>query len=744
MLHRIDASFWWWMAGLVAVCLLPWNMLQDGFRAGNALALFATDADSASALGQALFHRRWWFWPVLAAQAIAVASFVPSLSKRARGDWLLAGGSLGLAAVVAQGWFIGVHGWSYDALTQAFGDLDDRQFGIGWGGCMAFAAFVVLTTTGLAQRGRFGGDRFVAGAVGLLVASIVLFTVWPVLTILGQVLSAPSGQTTGAMFLERFFQSKIWGGACFYSKASCGAALNTLALSIATATACMLLGLAFALIVTRTGFRFKQMLRLLTVLPIITPPFVIGLGLILIFGRSGLINQWMTGLFGIELGRWIYGFNGVWLAQVFSFTPTAFLVLIGVVQGISPTMEEASQTLRASPGRTFATITLPLMLPGLANAWLVVFIESLADFGNPILLGGSMGVLSTEIFFAVVGAQADFGRAGTLAIVLLMFALVAFVAQRSILGKRSYVSMTGKGDGGLPTPLPGRIKYAAFAIAMPWTALTIFVYLLALSGGFVKVWGRDWTPTLSHFGRAFSVEWTPHGLLWTGGAWGSLFTTLTLSAVAAPITALLGLLAAWVLSRQRFAGRTLLEFALMLTFCVPGTVIGVAYILAFNLPPVEITGTAIILVVCFVFRNLPVGVRSGLAAMSQLDKSLDEASSTLRASTFRTLTHVVLPLIKPAVVTALVYSFVRAMTTVSAVIFLTSAQHEMATVFIINRAINGDYGIAIAYSTALIAMMMIAIGIIQLAVGERKLGRRATGAGPAALLQTTQVTGASA
>ena len=744
MRHRVDVSFWWWMAGLVAVCLLPWNMLQDGLTAGSALALFATEADSASALGQALFHRRWWLWPVVAAQTIAAASFVPSLSKPARGRVLLWAGWLGVVAIAVQGWFIGVHGWSYDWLTQVFGEMDDRQFGIGWGGCVAFASFVVLTTTGLAFRGRFGGDRFVAGAVGLLVASILLFTVWPVLTILGQALSAPAGQTMGAMFLERFFQPKIWGLACFYSKSSCGAALNTLMLGIATATACMLLGLAFALIVTRTGFRFKQMLRLLTVLPIITPPFVIGLGLILIFGRSGLINQWAGSLFGFELGRWIYGFNGVWLAQVFSFTPTAFLVLIGVVQGISPTMEEASQTLRASPGRTFASVTLPLMLPGLANAWLVVFIESLADFGNPILLGGSMGVLSTEIFFAVVGAQADFGRAGTLAIVLLMFALVAFFAQRRILGKRSYVSMTGKGDGGLPTPLPLRVKYAAFAVAMPWAALTIFVYLLALAGGFVKVWGRDWTPTLSHFGRAFSVEWTPNGLIWTGGAWGSLFTTLTLSAVAAPITALIGLLAAWVLSRQKFAGRTLLEFALMLTFCVPGTVIGVAYILTYNLPPIEITGTAVILVVCFVFRNLPVGVRSGLAAMSQLDKSLDEASSTLRASTFRTLTRVVLPLIKPAVVTALVYSFVRAMTTVSAVIFLTSAQHEMATVFIINRAINGDYGIAIAYSTALIAMMMIAIGIIQLAVGERKLGRRATGGGSPALLQTTPATGTRA
>ncbi len=162
----------------------------------------------------------------------------------------------------------------------------------------------------------------------------------------------------------------------------------------------------------------------------------------------------------------------------------------------------------------------------------------------------------------------------------------------------------------------------------------------------------------------------------------------------------------------------------MLSFAVPGTVIGVAYILTYNLPPLEITGTAFILVACFVFRNLPVGVRSGAAAMSQLDKSLDEAAITLRATTLRTLTAVVLPLLKPAIVTALVYSFVRAMTTVSAVIFLVSAEYEMATVFIINRVINGDYGLAIAYCAVLILLMMVSIGLIQLVVGRRKLGRR--------------------
>jgi iron(III) transport system permease protein len=334
-------------------------------------------------------------------------------------------------------------------------------------------------------------------------------------------------------------------------------------------------------------------------------------------------------------------------------------------------------------------------------------------------------VLSTEIFFAVVGAQQDFGRAAALAGVMLIVALTAFLAQRRVVGRRSYVSMTGKGDVGLPVPLPDGVRRAAFAIALPWALLTIVVYLMALAGAFVKVCGRDWTPTLEHFRRAFALDWAPDGtLLFAGGAWHSLWTTISLAAIAAPITASVGLLAAWVLSRQVFRGRTALEFALMLTFAVPGTVIGVAYILTYNIPPLEITGTAIILIACFVFRNLPVGVRSGVAAMSQLDKSLDEAAVTLRASTFRALRTVVLPLLKPAIVTALVYSFVRAMTTVSAVIFLVSAEYEMATVFIINRVINGDYGLAIAYCAVLIVLMMSAIGLIQLLVGRRRLGRR--------------------
>jgi iron(III) transport system permease protein len=156
-------------------------------------------------------------------------------------------------------------------------------------------------------------------------------------------------------------------------------------------------------------------------------------------------------------------------------------------------------------------------------------------------------------------------------------------------------------------------------------------------------------------------------------------------------------------------------------------VIGISYILAFNVPPIELTGTALILVVCNVFRNMPVGVRAGIASMTQIDRSLDEASATLGARGFTVLRTILLPLLKPAVIAALVYSFVRSMTTVSAVIFLVSAQYEWATTYIINRVVNGDYGVAIAYSSALVVLMLGAIWIIQMIVGERRLGRRTAG-----------------
>jgi iron(III) transport system permease protein len=263
---------------------------------------------------------------------------------------------------------------------------------------------------------------------------------------------------------------------------------------------------------------------------------------------------------------------------------------------------------------------------------------------------------------------------------------------------------------------------------VPWAIFTFVIYAIILVGGFVKAMGRDYTPTLEHYRTAFAIDWSK-GIDFIGSAWPSFFATTTVALIAAPITAGLGILTAWLLTRQNFKGRSAFEFMTLLSFAIPGTVVGVSYILAFNVPPVELTGTAAILVICFVFRNMPVGVRGGVAALSQIDKSLDEASLTLGARSAQTLRTVMAPLLRPAMIAALTYSFVRAMTAVSAIIFLVSAQWNMATTYIVGRVEAGEYGLSIAYSSFLIVFMLAVITLIEKAVGERRLGRRASGAG---------------
>jgi iron(III) transport system permease protein len=715
----------WSAAGLLAALLLPWYALQEGLDSTAWLTGLWSSEDYASGIAQVFVHGRWWLAPALMTLAAALLLSLPPMVRERRGTLLVLAAGTGLALYFAQAFGIGLRGWSTGWLTALFGEMESRQVGIGAGATVVLVALLALLAIGLALRGAFGGDAFVAGAITTVAASILLFTAWPILRILVQAFQDGDGVFTPALLVERLAAAKIWSLRCLAGGGRCGVAWNTLFLAICCGAGTTALGLAFALIATRTGFRFKRTLRVLTVLPIITPPFVIGLALILVFGRSGLVNQLLDWAFAVPQTRWIYGFQGVLLAQLFAFTPVAFLVLIGVVEGVSPTLEEASQTLRADRWATFTTVSLPLMRPGLANAFLVGFIESIADFGNPIVLGGDYGVLSTEIYFAVVGAQLDYGRAAALGLLLLVFALGAFFVQRKVVGQGSYATISGKGDSGLPTPMPNAARLAALWVAVPWAVFTFVLYGFAFVGGLVKVWGRDYTPTLEHYAKAFAVERTADGLIWSGAAWSSFWTTLKLAAVAAPLTAALGLIAAWILVRQRFVGRSTLEFATMLSFAVPGTVIGVAYVFAFNVPPFEITGTALIIVLCFVFRNMPVGVRAGMAAMSQIDRSLDEASATLRGRAPQTLVYVVLPLLRPAIVGALVYGFVRAVTTVSAVVFLVTAEYELATTYIILRVINGDYGLAIAYSCALIVLMLAVILLIQLAVGSRRLGRRA-------------------
>ena len=705
----------WLALGLAGFVLLPWHMTDDGLFDPSWLS----DSDAATGLFSALAGQ-WWLAPAGLALlgAVILQLAIENPVKRAR---------LTLGTAVAGLTFIAVQGLIIvRAGPRVFEGLFTGEMamagqpGMGAGAGLCALALLFVATISLSQSGKGQGDAFVVSTIGLIVALVAIFVFFPVVHILVRAFEVDGGYSLSEFF-PRFFSSDIWGLGWLVGERSCGVGINSLFLAIMTGAGTTLLGLSFALIFTRTAFRAKKLLRVLTVLPIITPPFVIGLALILLFGRTGTITEYFAELLGWEATRWLYGFWGIYFAQLLSFTPIAFLVLIGVVQGVSPSMEEASQTLDADRWQTFRFVSLPLMRPGLANAFLLGFIESLADFGNPLVLGSGYSVLSTDIYFAIVGAVADPAKAAILALALLTLTLSAFMAQRLWLGKKSYATITGKADSGQNASLNPVLKWVCYGTALPWAAFTLVVYSMIVFGSFVKLWGINHSFTLDHYIRAFGINFTTGRF--TGVAWDSYFTTLTISSIAAPLTALVGLSTAYLLVRQKFWGKDAFEFSTMLSFAIPGTVIGVSYIMAFNFPPIELTGTSIILIIVFVFRNMPVGVRGGIAAMSQLDKSLDEASITLGANSFATVRRVILPLMGPAVLAALTYSFVRAITSVSAVIFLVSAKHNMATSFIVGRVENGEFGLAIAYSAVLIITMLAAILFLQLLVGARRLRR---------------------
>ncbi|MBN3136745.1 ABC transporter permease [Pectobacterium punjabense] len=577
--------------------------------------------------------------------------------------------------------------------------------GMGYATIVLFVALSAIITLALSRLDWLGGDRFVIGSLISIIALIGVFILYPSIAIFIPMFTNDSGEFAPLAFMQILGQTHIlrviW---------------NSFLLSVAVGIGCTFFGMVLAIYTSRIARRSAIIGRIFSILPIVTPPFVVGLGVTLMMGRSGYVTELMVAWFGLTNTNWLYGFTGIWLAQVLAFTPMSFMILEGAMKTIHPSLEEASYTLRANRYQTFQRVFLPLLKPALANSFLIVIVQSLADFSNPLVLGGNFDVLATQIYFYITGAQLDYQSASTLGVVLLVFSLAVFCVQYLWIGKRSYVTISGKSYRGDVQPLPISLVWIVSILLYIWIAFNVLLYGSIFYGSFTVNWGVDYTLTLDNFSKLF-------GQGFNDGAWPSLLDTLLFAGIAAPITALFGLLIAYIVVRQQFYGKKAIEFTTMLCFAVPGTVAGVSYILAFNSAPVYLTGTAVIVIMSMVMRNVPVGIRAGIAGLGQLDKSLDEASLSLRAGSMRTVFYILLPLLRPAILSALIYSFVRAITTVSAIIFLVTPDTRVATSYILNRVEDGEYGMAIAYGSILIVVMLAIIFLFDYLVGEARVSR---------------------
>jgi iron(III) transport system permease protein len=521
----------------------------------------------------------------------------------------------------------------------------------------------------------------------LIFAALAIFIVYPLFRVFAVSMTNKDGGFDLSAYSHAFSNRYMRQG--FF---------NSLLVAGLTAVFGMLVGYLFAYTLNRTDIPLKGFFRTVAVLPIVFPPFIGALSIIMLFGFNGIIT---AGIFGIRNFP-VYGLWGLMMAQVVCFFPVAFITLDGVIGTISPTLEDAAFNLGANRWQAFRKVILPMSVPGIASTMLVLFIESLADFGNPLILAGSkFPVLSVQAYLQITGMFDTRGGAA-LAVWLLFPSIVAFIIQKYWVGKKKYVTVTGKPTTSVLKSVSKPVKWILFSLCMLIAVFTLTIYATIFWGAFVKAWGMNNTFTLENFRYVFDV-----GL-------EAIKDTLVIAFTSTPISAVLGMIIAFLLVRKVFPGRRVMEFTSMLSFAVPGTVIGIGYILAFNKPPLLLTGTLAILVLNFVFRYMPVGIQSGVALLNQVDPAIEEAAYTLGADNRQVFTKVTLPLIMPAFFSALVFAFVRAMTAISAAIFLVSARWNLITVQILSQSDSGRLSEACAFSVLLIGMIMGFILILKI------------------------------
>lgn len=534
------------------------------------------------------------------------------------------------------------------------------------------------------DRKKLMADPIMVTTIIVLIAFLTLFILYPLAILL--VDSVITDQGISLSVFQRVLAMPSFETAI----------TNTLKVGFLVSIVSSLVGLLFAYVEVYVELKSKFMARIfnvVSILPVVSPPFVLSLSMILLFGKSGIITR---GLLGIPDNN-VYGYWGIFVVQTLTFFPVCYMMLKGLLKNIDPSLEEAARDMGASRWKVFTSVTLPLILPGLGNAFLVTFIESIADFANPMIIGGSYDTLATTIYLQITGAY-DKQGASAMAVVLLCITLVMFIVQKYVLEAKSTSTLTGKASRGrmLITDNSVRIPLSIFCGIV--AVFVMVMYACVPLGALFKTWGRDYSLTLKWFTLVFTRY---HGF-------EAFRDSFLLSLLASPITALLSMIISYLVVKRDFHGKGFIESVSMLAMAVPGTVLGVGYIRGFSGGIFHtgvmqwFYGSAAILVVVFIVRSLPTGTRSGISALRQIDKSIEESAYDMGANSFQVFMTVTLPLIKDSFLSGLVTTFVRSITAISAVILLVTPQFFLITVQINEFAGKGEYGTACAFSTILI------------------------------------------
>jgi iron(III) transport system permease protein len=538
---------------------------------------------------------------------------------------------------------------------------------------------------------RVRQQPMIVGTLLLLLLFLVTFILYPIYQIMSE-----SFQVDGRFSLgnyTRFFTSRYFLHTLY----------NTLTISFLATLGAVLLGLVFAFGVTRTSMPGKKFFMLVSILPLITPPFFAAFAFILLLGRQGIFNQVLFSLFGV---RWIiYGSHGVILAQVITLFPIAFLNLTAALSSIDPRMEEAAEDLGGSFWYVMRRVTLPLLTPAFFSSSILILMFNLSAFGIPAILAGNnlfwrdASMLAPEAFFQILGFF-NWGMGATLAVILLVPSLLLFIFQGWYIPRRSYITVSGIPTAFESRPSPPSVQRVVFAICTLTAVLVLSLYVVIFMGAVTQTWGVNYALTTRHI-----------DLMWRVGS-DSIRNSLLLSIGGGLIAASLGALIAFVLMRWRFPGRQGFSFVAMLPYALPGTAIGLGFAAGFNTAPLILTGTWMIILVDYAVRRMPFGIESSKSALSQIDISLEEAAADMGANWPVIFRRITMPLLRPTFVAAFIFCFIKSMTDITSVIFLVSPRWKVMSVDIYNYISAGRMGAAASMSSLLVLLIIALLAIV--------------------------------
>jgi iron(III) transport system permease protein len=538
----------------------------------------------------------------------------------------------------------------------------------------------------LAELKRLKSDPGLAAVIAVIILITACFVLWPII----RVVSFPSLGDFGQIFTVSRWTD---------------AALHSLFMTVISTISCTGVAFIFAYTISRLNVPLKGLFKFITILPIVSPPFIVALSYILLFGRQGLISKHLLGV-SID----IYGWHGLWLVQTINFFPFAYAVIYNVLKTSSTNLEYAAYNLGATRWQVFKDVFFPLCRPGVAGGALIAAMNILADFGNPIVIGGNFSLLPTEAYMQMSGVF-NLPAASMLSTTLLVPALALFIANRKWIGKRSYIIVTGKETSLEPYPVAGYVKWGLFAFCALVTATVLAIYGVLFYGAFTKTWGYDWTFTLKNLNYVIDKN-------------TEIVNSLEFALLSSIGAALLGIILAYIVQRRQIGINRFLDFLAILPGAVPGIFLGLGFAMAFNGGPLPLTGTTAIMVIALTFWNLPTCYSASLAGFQQIGNSLEEASINLGAGSTRAFRTILLPLMKGPFMSSIITSFLRSITCLSIIIFIYAASTSVGTVSILGLVSNGEWGRASAFTMVLISIAFAVLGISRLIFRDKDRRRK--------------------